>query len=58
MNTEAVIRVAMALYFAGNWTCDDLTVKASEDLWRELRVALGIPPGTSTLVANARSGND
>ena len=48
MDQDNVVKAAFALYFAGNWTTDELSEEQEERLWGNLRDALGIPPGTGT----------
>jgi hypothetical protein len=51
MDTDKVIEAAQALYFAGVWTLQDsaLDVEAQKKLWQDMRDALGLKPGASTL---------
>jgi hypothetical protein len=45
---KTIEEAALALYFAGRWSCDKLPPDEQARLWEELRDALGLPEGSAT----------
>jgi hypothetical protein len=45
---DALAEAALALYLAGRWTSEWVSVDEQARLWEALRDALGLPEGTAT----------
>lgn len=45
-NNDKLRKAALALYFAGRWSCHKPVDEAK--LWEDLRDALGLPAGSAT----------
>ena len=53
---DAMRAVGERLYFAGRWTCEDLSPAHEVELWTQVRDVFGIKPGAATREGVANKG--